>query len=147
MNDGIKCQNCGQIFATQQGLDKHQSQTKFDKIGCHRAQTLKRKSEVLEKANQRKELISNIKVKDIPSDVDLSTAPHTKGSPIDAKEKRCIINLFQSFRNDGMSFTDSKDETAKRLKFSEASVKHIVREKYATDTVEDSCAVRQTKKA
>ena len=101
----------------------------------------------MEKANQRKELISNIKVKDIPSDIYLFTAPHTKGSPIDAKEKRCIVNLFQSFRNDGMSFTDSKDETAKRLKFSEASVKHIVREKYATDTVEDSCAVQQTKKA
>ena len=93
------------IFTIWQYLDKHQSHTKFVKIGCHCAQTLKRKSEVLEKANQRKELISNIKVKDIPSDVDLSTAPHTKGSPIDAKEKRCIVNLFQSFRNDGMSFT------------------------------------------
>ena len=79
LNDGIKCQNCSQIFATQHGLDSHQSQTKLDKIGCHRAQTSKRKSDAFEKLNDRKELISNVKIKDIPLDADLSSAPHTKG--------------------------------------------------------------------
>ena len=87
LNDGIKCQNCCQLFETQRGLDHHQSQTKFDKIGCHRAQILQRKSEVLEKSNQRKEIISSVKVKDIPSNADLSTALHAMGLPITGKKK------------------------------------------------------------
>ena len=57
------------------------------------------------------------------------------------------MNIFQSFRNAGLLFTEAKDEPTKRLKFSAASVSLIIREKFATDTIEDSGKFRQTENA
>ena len=39
----------------------------------------------------------------------VSLGPHQKGSPITAKEKRCILNLYQSFiDDDNMSPKEAK---------------------------------------
>ena len=85
------------VFSTQQGLSQHQSWTTINKIGCHHAQTLTQKSEFLEKSSQRKELISGIKIKDIPCDADLYAAPHSQGSSIDAKEKTVYFKSVSKF--------------------------------------------------
>ena len=73
---------------------------------------------------------------------DVSCGPHKSGLPIQASEKRCILNLYQSYRNDGKSNHDAKLETAKRLQYSIESVSKIVREKLSTGTVQDNNASR-----
>ena len=52
---------------------------------------------------------------------------HPKGSPITAKEKICILNLYQSYVNEKMSVTDAKAETAKRLGYGENSVANAIK--------------------
>ena len=76
---------------------------------------------------ERKENIQQVKLQD--HDVIVSLGPHHKGSPITAKEKRCILNLYQSFLDDDcMSPKEARKQTAKRLKFGIASVRLIIKE-------------------
>ena len=64
--------------------------------------------------------------------------PHKKGSPITAKEKKCILNLYQSFVNDGKSNKDARDETARRLQFGEKTVAFAIKEKLSLGEVHDN---------
>ena len=78
---------------------------------------------------ERKENAKQVKLKD--NDVIVSMGPHQKGSPIVAKEKRCILNLYQSFLDDGdhpRSPKEAREETAKRLQFGINSVQQIIKE-------------------
>ena len=64
--------------------------------------------------------------------------PHPTGSPITKKEKRCILNLYQSYVNDGKSIVDARTETARRLGFGVQSVKDSIKEMISEGNVQDN---------
>ena len=129
------CEHCERSFRSQQGLDNHQSRTDSNHLACNRAKKLREDKEKKALDHHRKVRSSQVHLvygKEIP---DVSEGPHSSGSPIDASQKKCILNLFQSFCNDGLNTTNARIETAKRLQFSEHSVTQIVKEKLATGAV------------
>ena len=109
-----KCDSCQQLFETQWGLDKHQSNPKNQ--GCHRLQTFNNREFIQNKANKRKLYVKGLRLQN--HHVNVSMGAHPQGSPLQAKEKRCILNLYQSFIDDGKVVKEAKFETAKRLGFS-----------------------------
>ena len=68
----------------------------------------------------------------------VAVGPHTKGSPITGKEKKLILNLYQSYVDDGKSEKESREETARRLGFSPQSVIKIIKEMIAEGNVQDT---------
>ena len=84
------------------------------------------------------QLISEVKFYSNEPLPDVSDGAHPKGLPISAGQKKCILNLFQSYINDGMSKREARIETATRLQFSENSVTNIVKEKIALGEVTDN---------
>lgn len=85
---------------------------------------------------ERRDNLQKVKLQD--NDVIVSMGPHPKGSPIVAKEKRCILNLYQSFLDDGKSSIIARQETAKRLQFGIGSVELIIKEMLHERNVEDN---------
>ena len=73
--------------------------------------------------------------------------PHPKGSPVIAKEKRCILNSYQSYVDEGKSEKYAKDETARRLGFGFDTVKNAIKEMLAMGYVTDNKASRVTPNA
>ena len=139
------CEHCERPFSTQQGLQNHQSRKDSDHLACHRLQQNKRKIAERESLIDRRDLISKTRfVKSMP---DVSVGPHQSGSPIQENEKRCILNLFQSFVNDGLSTREARIETANRLLFSERSVSNVVKEKIAIGNVSSNNSSRKTPNA
>ena len=95
---------------------------------------------------ERKDNIQQEKLQD--HHVIVSLGPHQKGSPITAKEKRCILNLYQSFLDDdSMSPKEARKQTAKRLKFGIRSVRSIIKEMLHERNVEDNIKVRTSDNA
>ena len=95
---------------------------------------------------ERKDNIQQEKLQD--HHVIVSLGPHQKGSPITAKEKRCILNLYQSFLDDGtMSPKEARNQTAKRLKFGIRSVRSVIKEMLRERNVEDNIKVRTSDNA
>ena len=88
-----KCDTCDRLFSTRRGLDKHQSRPK--NFSCHRLQTNTRKEAA---RNESLDLNNKIKGERLQKyQRSVSMGPHPKGSPVTAKEKRCILNLYQSY--------------------------------------------------
>ena len=88
---------------------------------------------------ERKENAKQVKLQ--ANDVIVSMGPHQKGSPIVAKEKRCILNLYQSFLDDDKSPKspkEAREETAKRLQFGINSVQQIIKEMLSERNVTDN---------
>ena len=132
-----KCDYCQKPFSTARGLQSHQSRDTPKNYGCHRLQKLHERVATQREYKERKENIRQVKLQD--HDVIVSLGPHRKGSPITAKEKRCILNLYQSFRDDDrMSPKEARNQTAKRLKFGIASVRLIIKEMLLERNVEDN---------
>ena len=131
-----KCEYCEQPFNSLQGLQAHQSRNTANNFGCHRLQTLKQKESNRAEAIQRKEAVKNVHLQKHHADV--SMGPHEKGSPITAKEKKCILNLYQSFVDEGKSNKDARDETARRLQFGIKSVTFAIKEKLSIGEVHDN---------
>ena len=65
---------------------------------------------------QRKENTKNVWLQQNHPDVSIGC--HTKGSPLVAKEKACILNLYQSYVNDTLPIKQAREETARRLQLS-----------------------------
>ena len=78
---------------------------------------------------------------------DVSVGPHPKGSPLVAKEKACILNLYQSYVNDGMSNQQARQETARRLQFCEESVLSTIKEMLSEGNVINNTPVKMTSNA
>jgi len=128
------CEHCERSFPTKQGLDNHQSRP-GENHPCHRAKIIresKEKSATLLFRNQLASKVTLFRGKSIP---DVSEGPHPKGKPIDASQKKCVLNLFQSFINDGLDTRKARIETANRLQISERSITQIVKEKIALGNV------------
>ena len=141
------CEHCERSFPTEQGLKNHQSRTDSNHVACHRAQQNREKVEARKKFREIDGKISSVKLvcgTDLP---DVSLGPHKQGSPINSSEKKCILNLFQSYINDGMNSRQARIETATRLQFSENSISKVVREKIATGYVTDNSKIRIEKNA
>ena len=103
---------------------------------------VKGRDEYIERKNRLKE----VRVQNFQESVSLG--PHQKGSPIVAKEKRCILNLYQSFLDDGdKSPKEARDETAKRLKFGVNSVQQVIKEMLNERNVEDNKNIRMSSNA
>ena len=141
----IKCDNCQQLFGTQEGLTNHQSRTTTKNFNCHRLQVNTQKqtarNEILEKSEQ----LRSFKLgKD---NINVSPGPHPQGSPITAKEKRCILNLYQSYVNEKKPEKEAREETCKRLQFGDESVRNIIKEFIHDRKVEDNKSVRMTSNA
>ena len=129
------CEHCEKSFKSHQGLENHQSRTDSNHLACNRAKKVREESENKAAEHHKKVLTSKVHLvygKQIP---DVSEGPHSSGTPIDASQKKCILNLFQSFIDDGLNTTNARIETAKRLQFSERSVTLTVKEKIATGEV------------
>ena len=107
------CGHCEKSFKSQQGLDNHQSRDNAENYGCHRLQKQTQKNEILQHASDRKNLISQTRLRQNQPDV--SIGPHPSGSPLHVKDKRSILNLYQSYINDGFKTTIARSEVAKRL--------------------------------
>ena len=140
-----KCEYCYKLFETEKGLENHQRRTARNNYGCHRLQVLRKRQDAWNEIAERKFHVKNVRIQKHHADV--SFDPHPQGSPLEAKEKRCILNLYQSFRDDGKSNKDARIETAKRLKFGEDTVSLVIREKLSTGTVVDNNTPRSTKDA
>ena len=93
-----KCEYCQKPFSTARGLQSHQSRDTPKNYGCHRLQKLRERVATKREYKERKDNIQQEKLQD--HHVIVSLGPHQKGSPITAKEKRCILNLYQSFLDD-----------------------------------------------
>ena len=104
--------------------------------GCHRLQVLRERTDSIKEHKDRQERVKQVNLKDNHASV--SMGPHKKGSPITAGEKRCILNLYQSYVDDGMSNDKARKETAKRLQFSPDSVSQIIKEMISEGTVVDN---------
>ena len=102
---------------------------------------VKGRDEYIERKNRLKE----VKVQNYQESVSLG--PHQKGSPIVAKEKRCILNLYQSFLDDGKLPKEARDETAKRLQFGVNSVQQVIKEMLNERNVEDNKNIRMSSNA
>ena len=88
-------------------------------------------------SRERKENLRQVRLQEHHENVSLG--PHQRGSPITAKEKRCILNLYQSFLDDGdKSSKEAREETAKRLQFGIGSVDLIIKEMLSERNVEDN---------
>ena len=116
----------------------HQSRTDSSHLACNRAKKIREKEESKELDRNKAQLISEVKFYSNEPLPDVSHGPHPKGSPISAGQKKCILNLFQSYLNDGMTRQQARFETATRLQFSEKSVTSIVKEKIAIGEVSDN---------
>ena len=143
VGDQKKCESCQKLFETQQGLDNHQSRNTPQNRGCHRLQTLNKREDFQTEVNERKLNTKNVRLQNYHANV--SMGPHPQGSPIQAKEKRCILNLYQSFLDDGKLIKEAKYETAKRLGFSEESITNTVKEMLANGYVQDNKNMRKTR--
>ena len=106
VGDQKKCDSCQRLFETQQGLDKHQSNPK--NYGCHRLQTLHNRDVIQNEVNDRKINVQNVRLQN--HHVNVSLGIHPMGSPIQANEKRCILNLYQSFLDDGKTLKEAKQD-------------------------------------
>ena len=73
--------------------------------------------------------------------------PHPMGSPVEKKEKRCILNLYQSFRDDGMSEKKARCETATRLGFGRDTVRNVIKEMVTQRDVTDNTHAKMTPNA
>ena len=138
-----KCDSCDQLFGTERGLKKHQSRLK--NLTCHRLQTNNIKDAARNEYVSRNERIKGERLQKYQRSV--SMGPHPKGSPVIAKEKRCILNLYQSYVDEGKSEKDAKDETARRLGFGFDTVKNAIKEMLAMGDVTDNKASRVTPNA
>ena len=110
-------------------------------FSCHRLQTNTRKEAA---RNESLDLNNKIKGERLQKyQRSVSMGPHPKGSPVTAKEKRCILNLYQSYIDiDEKSEKDAKDETVKRLGFGLDTVRNAIKEMLATGGVTDNKASR-----
>ena len=106
----------------------HQTRDNVGNYRCHRLQTVTRRKDARSEYLERQENIKNTKL--LKGHENVSMGPHLPGSPITAKEKRCILNLYQSYRDDGiLSDKDARNETTKRLQFGETTVRQTIKEK------------------
>ena len=140
VGDQKKCESCQKLFETQQGLDKHQSNPK--NYGCHRLHTLNNRDVIQNEVNDRKVNVQNVCLK--KHHVNVSMGIHPMRSPIQAKKKRCILNLYQSVLDDGKTIKEAKHETATRLGFGELTVANTVKEMIANGYVQDNKYMRRT---
>ena len=145
VGDQKKCDFCQKLFQTQQGLDNHQSRDNPQNRKCHRIQVLQNRDVIQGKANERKFNVKSVRLQN--HHVNVSLGAHPMGSPIQAKEKRCILNLYQSFIDDGTSVKDAKHETSRRLGFSPESVTNTIKEMIANGYVQDNNNARRTPNA
>ena len=77
-----------------------------------------------DEALDRKQNAKKVRLQKHRANVEMG--PHRRGSPITAKEKICILNLYQSFLNDGMNEFEAIQETARRLQFGIKSVQSAI---------------------
>ena len=141
-----KCDCCKKLFKTPEGLKGHQTRDNVGNYRCHRLQTVTRKETTRSEYHERKENIKNTRLQKHHENV--SMGPHQTGSPIVAKEKRCILNLYQSYRDDGiLSDKEARKETAKRLQFGEPRVRETIKEKIFYKDVEDNKNLRLSENA
>ena len=114
----------------------HQSRDNVKNYGCHRLQVLRERIEAINEHKERQERVKRVKLtNDHPN---VSMGPHKKGSPINADEKRCILNLYQSYLDDGISCSEAREETARRLQFGHGSVTQIIKEMLSEGNVVDN---------
>ena len=110
--DQIKCDNCQKLFGTEQGLQLHQSRDTAKNYGCHRLQFNTQKQAARDELLEKKNNINSVKLEKYH--IDVSQGPHPKGSLITAKEKKCILNLYQSYINDGnKTEVEAREETGR----------------------------------
>ena len=131
-----KCDHCQKLFPSEQGLKNHQSRDNAGNYGCHRLQITKRRENERKEKIERNEIIKNTCLRRFHADV--SCGPHQKGLPLEAKEKRCIVNLYQSYLDDGLPNKVARFETARRLQFSVESVSRAIKEILSTGTLESN---------
>ena len=143
--DQIKCDYCHHLFGTEQGLKNHQSRTTAKNYGCHRLQIINEKQQARNDILERNEHIKAERLR--KHHIDVSQGPHPKGSPITAKEKQCILNLYQSYRDDGKTEKEAREETCRRLKFCDDSVRYIIKEFVYDRKLVDNKSVRMTSNA
>ena len=77
----------------------------------------------------------------------VSMGPHPKGSPVEAKEKRCILNLYQSYKDDGKTEKEARHETVRRLGFGHKTVRLVIKEVLSEGGVTDNKYARATPNA
>ena len=102
-----KCDSCDTLFKNRRGLNKHQS--RYKNFTCHRLQTNTIKETARNEYLYRKENTRQERLQKFHRNV--SMGAHPKGSPVEAKEKRCILNLYQSYIEDGISEKNARKET------------------------------------
>ena len=140
-----KCEYCQKLFRTDEGLKSHQSRITVSNYKCHRLRILNEKVSAKQQVQERKQHIESTKLNEYHADV--SEGRHPQGVIITAKEKKLVLNLYQSYRNDGKSVKESREETARRLGFGSQSVRDIVREKLSEGTVQDNLKNRSNRNA
>ena len=84
--------------------------------------------------------IKNIRLHKYQADV--SAGPHSKGSPLLSQEKKCIVNLYQSYVNEGKPEKEAREETARRLQFGQHSVENAIKEMLSEGNVHNNKPVR-----
>ena len=134
------CESCGKLFHTKQGLRNHQSRDTGNNYACHRLQIISQRKIVQDEKKERKQNTASHKLQNYHADV--SAGSHSKGSPLTAKEKVCIVNLYQSYANEGMPLKDAKDQVVKRLGIGERSVANTIKEMLENGTLEDNKNVK-----
>lgn len=137
-----KCDYCQKLFRSQESLDNHQSRTTTNNFGCHRLQTNTRKQAARDEIQERNENIKSFKLQ--KNNINVSQGPHPKGSLITAKEKKCILNLYQSYVDEKMPEKEAREQTCKRLQFGDESVRNIIKEFIYERKVEDNKSIKMT---
>ena len=140
-----KCDYCQKLFRSQESLDNHQSRTTTNNFGCHRLQTNTRKQAARDEIQERNENIKSFKLQ--KNNINVSQGPHPKGSLITAKEKKCILNLYQSYVDEKMPEKEAREQTCKRLQFGDESVRNIIKEFIYERKVEDNKSIKMTSNA
>ena len=121
----IKCDYCHKLFGTEQGLQNHQSRDTAKNFGCHRLQINTQKQTARDELLEKKNNINSVKLEKYH--INVSQGPHPKGSLITAKEKRFILNLYQSYLDDGKTEVEAREETGRRLQVGDESVRNIIK--------------------
>ena len=139
----IKCDNCQKLFGTEQGLQLHQSRDTAKNFGCHRLQINTQKQTARAELLEKKNNINSVKLEKYH--INVSQGPHPKGSLITAKEKKCILNLYQSYLDDGnKTEVEAREETGRRLQFGDESIRSIIKEYLYERKVEENKSIRMT---
>ena len=141
----IKCDNCQKLFGNEQGLQNHQTRDTAKNFGCHRLQINTQKQTARDELLEKKNNINSVKLEKYH--INVSQGPHPKGSLITAKEKKCILNLYQSYIDDGKTEVAAREETGRRLQFGDESLRNIIKEYIYERKVEDNKSIRMTSNA